>query len=528
MAATTTSRCAAAGRVYVDTGRCEMTHNRETRIDRTDNTPNARKLLDSLRYLGYDNLYAISDIVDNAIDADAQNIWIDVQRPGDADFTVRIADDGMGMREDILDQASRLGSEVPRNPATDLGRFGMGLVTASLSLGRKLTIVTRAAKGPLLTNITDIDHMISANQFVKEYFGPARDAEEELFTDALGDSDSGTVVQITNCDGFKRRYVKAFEKVLDQHLGQVYRMFIRAGRIFFVNGEDVKIHDPLWLDDERTELYSDETYELRFVAAEGQEIRDPVRVRLVILPDHGNTQLNKKAGYNVQKSGFYVLRNNREIASAQLLGLNSLSRHPDFIRFRGEIFLTGRLDDALGIEFTKRDVKPIQSIRDQLDEHIGADITSIRKHLRKKTVKAESEGLDHSSSERLIDSKSALLIKPIPTRITESDDEAPAALEINSTPLGTVKFRPANYGREGPVYACEQRGRTTFIDWNADHPFYEHFVLANRENREALNAVDSMVFSMAAAELKVFDDDSRDFVESWKAIFSSNLRTLLS
>src|SRR5213082_1530035 len=111
---------------------------------RLDNSPNARKLLDSLRYLGYDNMYAISDIVDNSIDADAQNIWVTVERASRADWVIQIADDGAGMDEHVLDQASRLGSEVPRNPATDLGRFGMGLVTASLSLGQRLTIITRA------------------------------------------------------------------------------------------------------------------------------------------------------------------------------------------------------------------------------------------------------------------------------------------------------------------------------------------------------------------------------------------------
>lgn len=505
-----------------------MTQSTNSKTDRLDNTPNARKLLDSLRYLGYDNLYAISDIVDNAIDADAQNIWINIERLSDADFAIRIADDGVGMNEDVLDQASRLGSEVPRNPATDLGRFGMGLVTASLSLGRRLTIVTRPSNGALLANVTDVDHMINANQFVKEYLGPAREPERRLFAETFDGASSGTLVQITKSDGFKRRYVKAFEKTLSQHLGQVYRMFLRAGRKLFVNGDAVQIHDPLWLDDERTEVYSDETYELKYVDANGPEIHDPVRVRLVILPDHGSTQLNKKAGYNVLKSGFYVLRNNREIASAQLLGLSSLNRHPDFIRFRGEVFVTGRLDDALGIEFTKRDVKPIQSIRDQLDDYIGADLISIRKQIKKKTVRTESEGLDHSSSERLIDSKSSLLIKPPPGKAEEFEDGKPRVVEAGATPLGIVKFRIASFGREGPVYACEQRGKTTFVDWNADHPFYERFVLANRENRDALNAVDAMIFSMASAELKVFDDDSRDFVESWKAIFSSNLRTLLS
>jgi len=478
--------------------------------------------------LGYDNLYAISDIVDNAIDADAQNIWVTIERAPSADFRILIADDGVGMTEEVLDQASRLGSEVERNPAIDLGRFGMGLVTASLSLGRRLTIVTRARGGDLLSNVTDIDKMIETNRFVKEYFGPAREAEQKFFHEALGDAPSGTVIQITRCDGFKRKHVKAFEKVLSRHLGQVYRMFIRANRKFFVNGTEVEVHDPLWLNHEKTEIYSDETYELRYTDAEGREMRDPVRIRLVILPDHGSTQLNAKAGYNVQRSGFYVLRNNREIAEAQLLSLSSLNRHPDFIRFRGELFFTGRLDEAMGIEFTKRDVKPIQSIRDQLDDLIGGNLKSIRAQIKKKVVKAESEELDHSSSERLIDSKSSLLIKPAPRKEAEPEAETFESTPGSATRLGIVKFRVGSFGREGPIYAAEQCGKTIFVDWNADHPFYERFVLANRDDQNVLNAVDALIFSMAAAELKVFDEDNREFVESWKAILSSNLRILLS
>src|SRR5262249_16246789 len=167
------------------------------------------------------------------------------------------------MDEYVLDQASRLGSEVPRNPTTDLGRFGMGLVTASLSLGRRLTIITRAANGEVLSNVTDVDHMTKANHFVKERFGPAREDEVHTFNKALGDAPLGTVVRITKCDGFKRRYAKAFEKELNRHLGQVYRMFIRAGRHFYVNGveADAEASDPLWLRHPETEVYSDDLYE---------------------------------------------------------------------------------------------------------------------------------------------------------------------------------------------------------------------------------------------------------------------------
>ncbi len=58
----------------------------------------------------------------------------------------------------------------------------------------------------------------------------------------------------------------------------------------------------------------------------------------------------------------------------------------------------------------------------------------------------------------------------------------------------------------------------TFVDWNADHTFYERFILANCDNRAAFNAVDEMIYSMAA-ELKVFDEDNREIVDRWKSIF---------
>ena len=496
--------------------------------NKLDNTPNARKLLDSLRFLGYDNLYAISDLVDNSLDAEAQHIYITTKRAPNADIIIQIADDGLGMTEDVLDQASRLGSEIPRNPAIDLGRFGMGLVTASLSLGRRLTIITRSRKGELLVNITDVDHMIEANQFIREYFGPARDVEKKIFAEALGDAPSGTVIQISKSDGFKRKYTKAFEKELTQHLGQVYRMFIRSGREFYIGEQQVPINDPLWLEDGKNEPYSDETYDMEF-GPEDEKQTESVRIRLVMLPDHGGTQLNKKHGYNVQKSGFYVLRNNREIAAAQLLGLNSLSRHPDFIRFRGEIFISGRMDEAMGIEFTKRDVKPTQSIRDQLDAAIGGDLVSIRKQLKKRAAVAESYDVDYAASERLIDSKSALLIKPPPQPEPETEPQKSEAKESGKPAPGAVQFNVGHFECEGPIYAAEQRGRTIYVEWNADHPFYQKVILANRENRDVINALNAMVFSMAASELRLFtNEDTQEIFRSWKTDLSSNLRTLLS
>lgn len=499
--------------------------------EKLDNSPNARKLLDSLRYLGYDNLYAITDIIDNAIDAEAEVVTVRIEKVGTDDFVIRIADDGIGMTEAVLDQASRLGSETERSRASDLGRFGMGLVTASLSLGRTLTIITRSTAG-VLSNVTDVDEMIAQNAFIRSYFGPARDDEVQVLNEMVGAKKTGTVIQITNCDGFMAKYVGAFEKTLARHIGQVYRWFIRSGRRFFVNGEEAALNDPLWLDDPRTDVYSEETYQLKY---RGEE--HPVQIRLVVLPDHGDRTLNERAGYNVRKSGFYVLRNQREIAEAELLDLPRLSRHPDWIRFRGEIFIPGSLDEAFGIEFTKRDVKPTQSVRDQLAEFVAGELATIRKRLKKVVKQDEAKEIDLGPSEQLIEAKSALLIKPRakpepPAGTGASVDGAGAAgggdKKAPQTRLGIAKFKIGSFGKSGPIYEVEQQGKTIIVEWNSDHPFYERFLLDNRKNSDVLTAVNSLIFSMAAAELKVFGEETEIYVHNWKEIVSSNLRALLS
>jgi hypothetical protein len=494
--------------------------------DPLDNRPNARKLLDSLRYLGYDNYYAISDIVDNALDAEAQHVWVNVGRGVDGDVVIDIADDGIGMSEQVLDQASRLGSEVRRNAATDLGRFGMGLVTASLSLGRRLTIVTKGKGGRLLGNITDVDSMSKKNEFVRDFFGEANTDLRRIYDTYLRDAKSGTLIRITKSEGFKRRYLGAFEKTLTDKLGQTYRMFIRAGRRLYVNGKEVPMKDPLWLDGKPGSMvYSDHSFEVKYMdEGTGETTTDIIRARLVALHDYEDRKVNEQHGYKVEKSGFYVLRNNREIAEAQLLGL--VSRHPDFIRFRAELFVSGKLDDALGIEFTKRDIKLTQGIRDKLETELGPIIKSLRGQIKRKAAKQQGEQVDHKSSEQFIDRQSSLLIRPPAREQAGSQAEPPES--GSATPLGAVKFGIRNFGREGPVYAAEQRGRTTFIDWNVDHPFYERVVIPARNDKERLNAVDALIFCMAAAELRVFDDTMISFVDSWKSIVSSNLRVLLS
>jgi hypothetical protein len=122
--------------------------------------PRADAMIASMRSMGYDLPMAIADLIDNSISAKAKNIWIDYHWDG-KDSWVRILDDGLGMTENRLKEAMRLGSQSPdvKRNAEDLGRFGLGLKTASFSQCKMLTVHSKTKEGELSTRCWDLDHV---------------------------------------------------------------------------------------------------------------------------------------------------------------------------------------------------------------------------------------------------------------------------------------------------------------------------------------------------------------------------------
>ena len=155
------------------------------------NDPNAGRLVESLRHLGYGNYEAIADIVDNSIDADAQRIAVRIQQKTNQ-HQISIADTGRGMSKSVLDQAMRLGSITQRDVHSDLGKFGMGLVTASLSIARKCHVITRGEDG-CLSSAWDVDEIIAQNAFMK-HFEQATSEEVQILDDEIGADTTGTIV----------------------------------------------------------------------------------------------------------------------------------------------------------------------------------------------------------------------------------------------------------------------------------------------------------------------------------------------
>ncbi|MFO0114497.1 MAG: ATP-binding protein, partial [Betaproteobacteria bacterium] len=105
--------------------------------------PRAAAMLESLRGLGYSTAASLADIVDNSISAGATEVRIEFVWDG-AHSRITILDDGRGMDDGELESALRLGDKNPLDArdARDLGRFGMGLKTASFAQCRRLTVAS--------------------------------------------------------------------------------------------------------------------------------------------------------------------------------------------------------------------------------------------------------------------------------------------------------------------------------------------------------------------------------------------------
>ena len=118
-------------------------------------TPSAARLTESLRDIGYDFSSAIADLIDNSITAGATEVNVVIEFGGEAS-RVLISDNGRGMTLNGLTESLRFGSRRKYGKG-DLGRYGLGLKTASLSQGRCLSVVTRTSAGRRLIQTRQLD-----------------------------------------------------------------------------------------------------------------------------------------------------------------------------------------------------------------------------------------------------------------------------------------------------------------------------------------------------------------------------------
>jgi hypothetical protein len=301
----------------------------------------------SLRDIGYDLPSAVADLVDNAIDANARNVAVDVVADG-PDSWIRVSDDGFGMSSASLDEAMRYGTQTEYRRGA-LGHFGLGLKTASLSQCRRLTVASRrAGGGRLAIRRWDLDRVLKRDSWDLERLRASGSPGRLL--DPLARRAQGTVVLWENLDrvvprkpteGMTARVLRSALEEIRQHLAMVFHRFLGgeafAGRdrlTVALNGEPIEPWDPFARDEEHTRALPCQV--LDYDDADGRTIS--VEVQAFVLPGQqqfSSPEAHRRSGgprrWN-RHQGFYIYRRERLIQAGGWNRLRTLDEHAKLAR----------------------------------------------------------------------------------------------------------------------------------------------------------------------------------------------------
>lgn len=331
--------------------------------------PRASALAESLRDIGYSFETAVSDIIDNSIAADATQI--DIWCLGDSDpLQLAIIDNGTGMGEERLIDAMRPGSADPRvmRAQSDLGRFGLGMKTASFSQCRRLTVASRERGGELAIARWDLDRVSADNEWTLEL----PQADELVGTGWLARLPAaGTLVLWEKLDRFaealdgegRADLVNAKLTALSRHLSLVFHRFLSTGGrrkqklVIKINNRPVAAFDPFFLAHDATQ-----TTPLERVRIGKSEIE----IQAYILPHHSKLSPEDRDFYQsrgdfLSNQGAYVYRNDRLMAWGNWFGMKAKGEATKLARVR--IDFTSELDDQWTIDIKKSRAHPPPEVR---------------------------------------------------------------------------------------------------------------------------------------------------------------------
>lgn len=275
--------------------------------------PFAPSLIESMRSIGYSFSSAIADLIDNSISAHAKKIEI-FSDPGMDPYLI-ILDDGHGMNQAELYEAMRYGSANPleKRSEEDLGRFGLGLKSASLSQCRCFVVVSKKGES-LCAYSWDLDFVINSGAWMLKGYTSDEIAKLPMIN-LLEAKESGTYILLNDFDRIKEstgNINETFNKSLDDminHLSLVFHRFIDEGLEIEVNGLAICAKDPFLSYHRATQRKRESSFYIN---------DEKITLKPFILPHItklSREDLDKVGGKDRLRNdqGFYVYRNKRLI-----------------------------------------------------------------------------------------------------------------------------------------------------------------------------------------------------------------------
>ncbi len=328
-------------------------------------------MLEALRGLGYSTSAALADIVDNSISAEASEVHIEFSWHG-SQSRISVFDNGHGMNDAELERAMRLGGKSPLDERTssDLGRFGMGLKTASFSQCRRLTVASISEIGAPCCLRWDLDAIAARTDDGWIIFeGPAQGSEQ--FLAPIMGCNSGTLVlweQLDRIvtDGYTPdNFVDLIDNV-ERHLAMVFHRMLQGSHPklrLFINGQKVEPWDPFMTDHQAKPWES--PVARKTIGSTKVEVQCHVLPHRDKLAQEEYEKAGGPEGWTAQQ-GFYVYRNERLLLAGGWLGLGqgrAWNREEAYRLARIRLDIPNSVDAEWKIDIRKSVARPPVTLR---------------------------------------------------------------------------------------------------------------------------------------------------------------------
>lgn len=513
--------------------------------------PDPERVIVGLRDTGYEFNTAVADIVDNSIAANARNIVLDLEADFRGNIRLMIADDGDGMDFDGLKKAMQYGSPSRPSPAS-LGKYGLGLKTASTAFCKRLSVISRPdGDTPPYMATWDLDHVAAAKKWALLMTREC-DSEAVSSLERVASGHAGTVVLWEKVDRLIKDYaipngkpaqkaLKTKEDELRKHLAMIYQRFLdpadeRSSTVSItLNGKPVIAWDPF--QTAYSELVAQETIEVEM--EEGRKA--PFTIKAFILPrkeEFPNEDAAKNAMLANSRQGIYIYRENRLIHDADWLGI--YQKEPHLTLLRVEFSFDHRLDDAFHLDIKKSQIILNESLAEWLENSfLPAPRREANRRSREGQQKLISQKGDgaHDTSNNNIRNREAIAGGPkvgeinTVTGLTEINNKhGKALLKLTIAPAkrpGEVYIQPVDGIKNGLLFQPAIIEQHRAVQINTSHPYYHKVYVPNLNRSVTMQGLDSLMWALAVAELSTVQDDTASLFQDMRYEISRILEKLV-
>ena len=513
--------------------------------------PDPARIMAGLRDTGYNFNTAVADIIDNSIAAKAKNIDILLEMDPQGETFVFIADDGCGMDFDGLKNAMKYGS-AERTDKASLGKFGLGLKTASTAFCRSLSVVSRGNDMVMRKVQWDLDYIVETGTWSLRQ--PKITSDEEEYLEETCGNGTGTMEKkekidrlLNDCktESAARKALKKAEQSLRFHISMVYQRFLdindeRADTITIrLNGQAVEPWDPFCLKEENTTVLSTEDLEIEMP---GEPEIPVLHISAVMIPrrdEFSTREAGDAARVTNDMQGFYVYREQRLIHSCDWMGMYSKEPHGTLLRV--ELSFDHKLDNAFHVDIKKSRILLNEELFSYIkDSVLPAPRRAADDRYRNGTKKKVEEATKtaHDASNRNIDEKA----KSVENSQIQIVNENTGEVEVTNT-NGTFRHRisihhvekpgqyrviPVDSIENGVLWAPTIADGRHAVEINMTHPYYQKIYYPVLQQNVLVTGMDALLWALAEAEMSTFNAETKEQFEDMRFLVSKCLKKLVA